>query len=250
MWGPGASAGFQNALLLGQQSGNNIMQAFQQGRQMAEQREYRNALAQFDPSKPETLNAVMQVRPEVGLQLRGQVQQQQALAAAAQQKAAEARRADLPTMIKLLETATDEQTYQRNVGAARQFGIDTSTLPQTFDPAWRDSRLQVMKAIATPEGQEVLSTAGKQAADEGFRPGTPEFQARTKEIWQQSGAIPYTGENGETRLYVPGRGVPTQQPVSEGTVIENAAGEQMILRNGKWEAMPKGGAGGSVSGNF
>jgi hypothetical protein len=108
-----------------------------------------------------------------------------------------------------------------------------------------------MKAIATPEGQTVLSAAGKQAADEGKIPGTPEFQARTKEIYEQSGAIPYTDESGATRLYIPGRnGVPTQQPMGEGTVIENGAGEQMILRNGRWVAMPKGGAGGNVSGNF
>jgi hypothetical protein len=84
MWGPGAQGGFQNALAMGQQSGNNIMQAFQQGRQMAEQREYKNALAQFDPNKPETLDPIMQARPEVGLQLRGQVQQQQRAAQVAQ----------------------------------------------------------------------------------------------------------------------------------------------------------------------
>jgi hypothetical protein len=219
MWGPGAAGGFQNALSTGLQLG-----------QMARQQKQQNALMQ-------------QRQAQIDLQGR-QFEAEQG------QRAADARRADLPTVIRLLETSTDEQTYQRNLGLAGRFGIDTSQLPQTFDPAWRDNELKSMKAIATPEGQAVLSASGKQAADEGLTPGTPEFQARAREVWEQSGAIPYTGENGETRLYVPGRGVPTREPVGEGTVIENGAGEQMILRNGRWVAMPKGGAGGNVSGNF
>lgn len=79
-WGPGPQQGFMNALAIGQNAGANFMQAFQQGRQMKEQREYKNALAQFDPMKPETLQPIMAVRPDVGMQLRGQVQAQQAAA--------------------------------------------------------------------------------------------------------------------------------------------------------------------------
>lgn len=71
-WGLAGNAqrGFQNALAFGMQMGA-------QARQAQERKEYRNALAQFDPSKPETLQAVMAANPEVGLQLRGQVQAQQ-----------------------------------------------------------------------------------------------------------------------------------------------------------------------------
>lgn len=71
-WGMAGNAqrGFQNALAQGMQMGA-------QARQAREEREYKNALAQFDPSNPETLTPVMQANPEVGLQLRGQVVEQQ-----------------------------------------------------------------------------------------------------------------------------------------------------------------------------
>ena len=62
--------GFQNALATGLQLG-------QMARERQDQREFRNALAQYDPSRPETLQPIMAVRPEVGLQLRGEVQAQQ-----------------------------------------------------------------------------------------------------------------------------------------------------------------------------
>lgn len=76
-WGPGAAGGFQNALSLGMQVG-------QIARQNQDAREYKNALAGFDPSKPETLEPIMRANPEVGLQLRGQVEQRQADARIAQ----------------------------------------------------------------------------------------------------------------------------------------------------------------------
>ena len=60
---------FYNALNTGLQLG-------QVARERQDQREYRNALAQFDPSKPETLQPIMAIRPEVGMQLRGQVDAQ------------------------------------------------------------------------------------------------------------------------------------------------------------------------------
>jgi len=46
-WGPGPQQGFMNALAIGQNAGANFMQAFQQGRQMKEQRDGRNALSAF-----------------------------------------------------------------------------------------------------------------------------------------------------------------------------------------------------------
>lgn len=64
---------FQNALSMGMQMG-------QMARQRQDQKEYKNALAQFDPSNPDTLKPVMAANPEVGLQLRGQMQNQQAAA--------------------------------------------------------------------------------------------------------------------------------------------------------------------------
>jgi hypothetical protein len=62
--------GFQNALATGLQLGA-------MARQRQDEREFRNALTQFDPNNPETLKPIMAARPEVGMQLQGQMQQQQ-----------------------------------------------------------------------------------------------------------------------------------------------------------------------------
>jgi hypothetical protein len=62
--------GFQNALATGLQLGT-------MARQRQDEREFRNALTQFDPNNPETLKPIMAARPEVGMQLQGQMQQQQ-----------------------------------------------------------------------------------------------------------------------------------------------------------------------------
>lgn len=241
-WGPGAAGGFQNALATGLQFG-------QMARARQDERDYRNAFAQFDPANPETIKPIMAVDPRAGLQLQGQVAAQQEADLRRKAAAAEKRRADLPMLTRLLDSVNDEQSYQRGLQVAQQYDIDVSNLPQQYDPQWVDQQRQTLKMLQAPEGQEILSTAGKQAFDEGLKPGTPEFQSRVTEIWQQSGAIPYTGSGGETRLYVPGRGVKTNQTWVEGQIIENDAGEQMILRNGKWEPY-KGGAGSNASGGF
>jgi hypothetical protein len=62
--------GFQNALATGLQLGA-------MARQRQDEREFRNALTQFDPNNPETLKPIMAARPDVGMQLQGQMQQQQ-----------------------------------------------------------------------------------------------------------------------------------------------------------------------------
>ena len=259
-WGPGPQQGFINALAIGQNAGANFMRAFQQGRAMKEQRDYRNALAQYDPSKPETLQPIMAVRPDVGLQLRGQIEQRQAAAAQAEAAGQDRRLKQLPVMTRLLEASQDQASYERNVGIARQYGIDTSALPQQFDPAWRDQQLSTMKVLSTPEGQEALSTAGKIAADRGFKPGTPEFNQAVTEIWtiEQNKTIPYQAGgnvinyNPVTRQSTPlvqGQGAAPSAPPKPGTVEDGYR-----FKGGNpadpsaWE--PVGGAGGNVSGSF
>lgn len=236
--------------------GNNALAAFGQGmqlgtfaRQAQEQREARkaevegrNALAAYYGGDDSQKGAAFAYDPKTAMGIDGQRQTQQ-------QAAAERRRADLPTLTRLLEHASQgPEQWQQALGVAQQYGIDTSSIPQQFDPQWAASQAQTLKLMQTPEAQEALSTAGKQAVDMGFQPGTPAFQAKVTEIWQQNGAIPYTDANGATRLYIPGRGEPTQQPVAEGTVIENDAGERMILRDGRWQ--PMGGPTASPSGGF
>lgn len=185
--------------------GNNALAMFgvgaqmgQQIRQRQEERQRDEALATYaaNPDAPEAVNALLKVDPRLALQVRGQQQQQ-----IAQEQ--EQRRADLPLMEKLLGFAQDEATYQQALGVARQYGIETDALPQTFDPAWRDQQLAVVKLLNSPQGQEAASNAGKQAMDAGFQPGTPEFTDAVRRIISASMAQPFTGTQGETRLYTP-----------------------------------------------
>lgn len=236
--------------------GNNALAAFGQGmqlgtfaRQAQEQREARkaeaegkNALAAYAGGDQAQMGAAMQYDPRAVLAIRGQVQGQE-------QAAAEQRRADLPTLTRLLEHASQgPEQWQQAIGVAQQYGIDTSSIPQQFDPEWAASQAQTLKLMQTPEAQEALSTAGKQAVDMGFQPGTPEFQAKVTEIWQQNGAIPYTDANGATRLYMPGR---QQQGPEAGSVVGNfrfRGGDPNDRSN--WEPVSQGGPTASPSGGF
>lgn len=80
-FGPGPQGGFYNALALGQQTGNNVLNAFMQGRQMAEQRNERNALAAYakDPNEA-NFGGLADVRPDIAIPIMQQRQaaQQQA----------------------------------------------------------------------------------------------------------------------------------------------------------------------------
>lgn len=142
-------------------------------------------------------NALLQLRQQEFGQRQEERQQQQA------QQERQQRRADLPMMERLLTMAQDEPSYQQARQVAGQYGIDVSELPPTFDPAWREQQLGIVRALNTPQGQEALSTAGKQAMDMGYRPGTPEFTQATRQLVEASLAQPYMGSGGETRLYTP-----------------------------------------------
>lgn len=127
---------------------------------------------------------------------------------AQQQQAQQQRRADLPFVGRLLQSSTDEASYQRARQVAQQYGVDLAGAPETFDPVWRDQQLTTVQALSTPQGQQVLSAAGKIAADEGLRPGTPEFSQRVTQIWRT--------ENQKTVPYAAGGGVAAIDPTTGG----------------------------------
>lgn len=234
------SNSFQNAFGTGLQVGQTI-------KRNEEEKQVKNALAAYDPANPETLKPIMQADPRLGLQLRGQQAQQ----AEAQ---ADARRADLPLITRLVETSTDEASYQRNRATAQQYGVDTSTLPQQFDPAWRDQQLMSLKALQDPSKAEALSTAGKQAIDMGYRPGTPEFNKAVQEIWTAGESKPYV-VGGETRLYQPrigGQGGAVDIPkLSDPSQISQLKpGDQFYDPNGVLRMVPQGGPTPPASGTF
>ena len=103
------------------------------------------------------------------------------------------------TVAKLFDNIPDEATYQQRMGMAQRMGIDVSTAPPNYDPAWVAENGAIMKFVA--EKPEAVSTAGKMAVDEGYQPGTPEFNTRVKAI--------ISSEATKTIPYQPGGGVAT-----------------------------------------
>lgn len=198
-WGLGQNNGAQNAFQTGFQLGDML-------RQRNAERKTSNALSglvanpqQDDAQFAQTIQGLPAQAASQLIQAR---QGYQRNAAQQQQAQTEQRRADIPLLTRLVETSTDEASYQRNRQVAQQYGVDLSGAPAQFDPAWRDQQLVTLKAIQTPGGQEALSTAGKQAVDMGYRPGTPEFNGVVRDIFLAGESKPYV-VGGETKLYTP-----------------------------------------------
>lgn len=227
-WGPGAAGGFQNALQTGLMLGGRVRQNRER-------------------------NALMEQRQQALA-----LQEQQARARADQAEAQQ-RRADLPMLTNLLEHAAQgPEQWQQAVATAQQYGIDVSSLPQQFDPQWATQQAQTMRLLSSPQGQEALSTAGKQATDEGLRPGTPDFQARVTELVnagliatqsvQPGGTVvSYDKRTGVARPIIQGSSFGgSGQPTP--TAINPETGERLEVRDGQW--VPVGGASSNASGGF
>jgi len=202
--------------------GNNALANFQFGAQLGQQ-----AVDRRD--QREAQNSLLALRS----------QQEERLAAQEARQAEQAqeadRRADLPLLGKLLEFSQDEGTYQQARQVAQQYGIDTSTLPPNFDPAWREQQLKVVQLLQTPRGQEALSAAGKQAVDMGYQPGSAEFSAVVRQVIEADMAQPYMGSQGETRLYTPQIGQQAQA---------------VPFDPNEWEVVEQGGGAGNGTGGF
>lgn len=204
-WGNNSAlAGFQNALALGADIGS----AIRKGREDS-------ALAAYMTTPgDDTGAALMKINPEMALQAQGLVQQRGAAAAKARQEQDQSGFEGLQRVGRLLDGVSDEQTYQRARMLAQQNGIDVSKVPANYDPDWVNGQREFIQKMQDPKQREALSTAGKQAVDMGYTPGTPEFGKVVQQLWQAGEAKPYV-VGGETRLYKPTlSGVkPAQQPV-------------------------------------
>ncbi len=166
-----------------------------------------NGKPQVDAAEQAAWADLYRYKPELAYRLKQErrSEQKEVRDASTQQK--KDRLADLPLMGRLLDHAKDEGTYQQSRQVAQQYGIDVSQLPETFDPAWVAQQRETIKALSDPVKSEALSAAGKLAVDQGFKPGTPDFNQRVTEIFRAQEAKPYT-VGGDTRLYTPDIGGP------------------------------------------
>jgi len=231
--------------LVQQDAGQSFTQGLQQGMQDRAGRDERNALAAYatNPNDPAAMAAIVQRNPEMAMKL----QQQRAQQGQAQM---EQRRADLPMLDRLVSSIRDQPSYDRAKQIAGQYGMDTSQFPPEYDPQQVAEFHDTIKLLATPQGQEALSTAGKQAVDMGYKPGTPEFNRAVHDLWQAGEAKPYV-VGGETRLYQPkigGVGQTVGQDVQEGATATNPqTGEKVQFRGGQWVPMGTAVTGGQTA---
>lgn len=183
-----AQNGFQNALAMGMQMGA-------QAREAKERKEYKNALAQFDPSNPESVKPIMALRPEVGLQLQGQIQQRQA-------QQTTQRKEDMGVFRQLLGKAGESpEGWAQAMGAAQQMGLDVSDVPPQYDPQWAQSQLFILDALESEKdnlpglAEEVLLSLPEQDRD----PNSPVFREAYGRALEGKYAVEYTDANGNVR---------------------------------------------------
>lgn len=157
-------------------------------------------------------------------QYRTQTQAQQAQAQVA---AGQRRRDELPFLNNLLNSVTDENSYQRAKQQAQDYGIDISRAPANFDPQW----IAKQKAISAPQGQQAITEGGKYAQEQGLQPGTDAYRAYVTDFVNNKLAQPYTGPGGETRVRVPNLGGQSQP--SNGGIPQDAIN---ALRSGQGSA--------------
>jgi hypothetical protein len=108
-----------------------------------------------------------------------------AAGAVAEQKKAEreARRAAARESLQLGLTA-----QQARMTGARE---DVSSLRQLAGEEMKDKRTVTAELLKEwTKRNDPVSTAGKQAQDEGLKPGTPQFQARVREISELAVLVP------------------------------------------------------------
>lgn len=210
--------------------------AFQQGYQQASRR---NALSSYArDNNPQALNALAEFEPAFVMQEKQRMAQQQQ----AQQQQQENQ---LPMLGRLLEYgAQGPQQWQEAIGFAQKRGIDISQVPQEYNPEWAQQQAQMIKMVQSPEGQEVLSSAGKQAYDEGLRPGDGRFEARVTELVNAGlvKTIPY-GPGGNVAAFDTRTGQTT--PVVQGQSVE----APVPYDPNEWEYV-EGGSGGNAGGGF
>lgn len=196
----------------------NILDAYREGQKMRREREGMNALAAYAQNPNEQgLNALAQYDP-------GFVMQERARMAQGQQQAQSRQLEQVGIIGRLLDGVNDDATYQQRLAIAQQYGIDTSTAPQQFDPQWIANTRLMVRAIEKDGGQQVSGIA-RELVDAGYQPGTPEFTSAMQSVISNKYASDYVDEAGNVRrrsalnLEAP---APMQAPVQQAGPVVTA----------------------------
>lgn len=225
----------QNALLQGLQVGDAMRQRKQQEMQsQAMDNAYRGAMS----GDANAFNALASV-PGMAKNAYGLQQAQRT----AQTQQADLQRQQLGKVADLLDNSTDEPSYQRNLGVARQLGLDVSSAPANFDPNFIQTQTAIARAVLGNDPE--LPLIGQEVALRGFKPGTPEFQAEIGRIltakydttkvvsWQQGGSAGAfdAATKTMTPLVVPGGAAQAAAPLPAGFVLDNGGPTQPASDN-------------------
>lgn len=145
-------------------AGEAFAKGLETGRAARMQRDRHNALTGLGMGDPGALNALMAVDPETGMQYQRQQIQQQQLEQKRQGEISEASRQNIIKGAQILRQINpkDDASYQQALQAARQMGIDVSTVPQQFDPQF----VQNMIAAADTFEPQKPSNAGPASIQE------------------------------------------------------------------------------------
>lgn len=252
----------QNALMQGMQVGDAIRQRKEaQQRQQATQDAYKGI---YDGDE-NAVNALAAIDAPRALQVRSQMQAQQASQMEAQQKR---QREELQILSRILDPkkVVDEQSYQMARQAASQYGIDVSKAPPNYDPNWVAQNSAIATAIANDDPDLPLIAQELMAA--GLQPGTPQFEAEAGRILKAKystsktlayqpggGAVAYDESTGKiTPLITPGgaadapTGIPPQAISDLRANPASAAQFDEIFGQGAAQRALGGGVGNGTSG--
>lgn len=141
---------------------------------------------------------------------------------AEREKAAQREQAGM--IAKLTQGVNDEATYQQRLAAARQYGIDVSEAPTSYDPQWVQTQNIIASTFLKPDGEKSLSTAAQQAQElTGLPISDPKARAVMANILSKTTSVEAGGSvysnsplTGMSPVIVPNDG--TQQ---QGAPVEN-----------------------------
>lgn len=182
-------SGFQSALAQGFQIGA-------QARQARERSKDRNALAAYvkDPNE-QTFGGLADRRPEVAMQVQGNMQAQQA---ASQQAGVEGLEKFRPLLERAMQ-GPEEWALARQ--AALQSGYDMTGVPEQYDPEWAKGQMMILEASKDPEK---LDRIGKAMRAFGYTdPTQPGFDQALQEFTRMTFARETTDEYGRPALLFP-----------------------------------------------